>query len=148
MGAVDYIDVKRTAISVLKDWNNQRFKLEHEAERLKEIQSDMLSLKGTALDRVPVKGGTSKREERLCNAIDRKAVAMQALKSAREYDQDVTPCWERLTFEEQFCLTARFIDHEEGDGIKRIMERFCVERSEAYRRSDAALDRFSRMLFW
>lgn len=148
MGAVDYIDVKTTAISVLKDWHNQRFKLEREAERLKEIQSDILSLKGPALDRVPVKGGSSKREESLCNAIDRKTLAAQALKNAQEYDQDVTPCWERLTYEEQFCLTVRFIDHEEGNGIERIMERFCVERSEAYRRSDAALKRFAKLLFW
>ena len=148
MSAIDYIDVKKTAVEVLKDWNNQRFKLEHEAERLKEIQSAMLSVKGPAIDRIPVMGGANKQEHNLCNAIDRKAATMQALKAAKEYDQDVTPCWERLTDDERFCLTARFIDHEEGDGIKRIMERFFIERSAAYKMSDAALKRFAKLLFW
>lgn len=148
MNAIDYIDVNKAAIAVLKDWNNQRFKLEHEAEKLKEINSAMLSPRGAALDRVPVQGGANRMEETLCNAIDRKTAAMQALKAAKEYDQDVTPCWERLTNDERFCLTARFIDHEEGDGIKRIMERFCVERSAAYRMSDTALSRFAKLLFW
>lgn len=148
MSAIDYIDVKKTAVEVLKDWNNQRFKLEHEAERLKEIQSAMLSPKGAALGRIPVKGGANRMEENLCNAIDRKAAAMQALKSAQEYERDVMPCWERLTDEERFCLTARFIDHEEGRGIDRIMERFYVERSQAYKLSDAALSRFAKLLFW
>ena len=48
----------------------------------------------------------------------------------------------------RICLTARFIDYEDGDGIKKIMERFHVERSEAYNRSKNALARFARLLFW
>ena len=87
-------------------------------------------------------------EDALCKSIDKKSAALYGLKKAKEYERDVAACWERLTEDEQYCLTARFIDHEERNGIQRIMDRFCVERSEAYRRSDAALTRLSKLLFW
>lgn len=87
-------------------------------------------------------------EDRLCKSIDQKAVAMHGLKKAREYERDISMCWQRLTEEERFCLTARFIDHEEGNGIAKIMNRLNVEKSEAYNRSNAALERLSKLLFW
>ena len=67
---------------------------------------------------------------------------------ARDYLRELTPCWERLSEEEQYMLTVRFIDREEGNGISRLMERYHISRSEAYRRSEAALNRLSRLLFW
>lgn len=148
MGAIDYIDTEKTTIRILKDWLDQRWKLETAAERIEEINDRMLSSRSSFSSAAPVQGGASRTEEELCNAIDRKEAALYGLKKATEYDRDVSCCWDRLTADEQFCLSARFIEHEEGNGIRRIMERFNIERSEAYRRSEAALKRLARLLFW
>lgn len=148
MGAIDYIDTEKTAIRILKDWLDQHWKLETAAKRIEEIDDRMLSSRSSFSSASPVQGGANRTEDKLCNAIDRKTAALYGLKKATEYDRDVSCCWERLTEEEQFCLSARFIEHEEGNGIGRIMQRFNIERSEAYRRSDAALKRLAKLLFW
>ena len=148
MGAIDYIDVEKTAIRMLKDWYDQRWKLENAPKRVAEINDRMCSIKSTSSSSVPVMGGASRTEELLCNAIDQKTVALHGIKKAKEFENDISGCWARLTEDERFCLTARFIDYEDGDGIKKIMDRFHVERSEAYNRSKNALTRFARLLFW
>ena len=148
MGVIDYFDAKRTTIAILKDWHDQRWKLDHAAERIAEINGRLYSTKSASSDTVPVQGGANRTEDNLCAGIDKKELLLHGLKKAEEYERDLSACWDRLTDDERFCLTARFIDHEEGGGIQRIMDRLCVERSEAYRRSDAALDRLSKLLFW
>lgn len=148
MGAIDYIDVKRTTISMLKDWYDQRWKLDNSPAKIAEINDRMTSVKSASGNPTPVQGGANQMEDRLCKSIDQKAVAMHGLKKAREYEWDISMCWQRLTEEERFCLTARFIDHEEGNGIAKIMNRLNVEKSEAYNRSNAALERLSKLLFW
>ena len=67
---------------------------------------------------------------------------------ARDYIHELLPCWERLSEEERFMLTVRYIDRDERNGIRQIMEQYHISRSEAYRRSEAALNRLSRLLFW
>lgn len=148
MGAIDYIDVEKTTIRMLKDWYDQNWKLENSPNRIAEINERMRSIRSSPSNSDPVKGGMSRTEDNLCNAIDQKTVALHGLKKAQEYDRDISNCWWRLTEEERFCLKVRFIDHEEGDGIKRIMDRFHVERSEAYNRSKNALARLSKLIFW
>lgn len=147
MGLVDYIDRERAVINALKDWHDQHWKLETAKERIDTINGRMYSTRSSCSS-TPVKGGASRTEENLCSAIDQKEIALRGIEKAQEYVEDISPFWARLSPDEQFCLTVRFIDHEEGDGIKRIMERFCVERSEAYRRSDAALKHLTFLAFW
>ena len=127
MGAVDYIDTKATAKAILMDWWNQHDKLEQLPGRISEIQE---------------KRRITERDQLKTD------IAVRGLEKAWEYVQDITPVWNMLTDDERFLLKSRFIDYETGNGIKHIMERFCVERSEAYRRSDAALKRFAKLLFW
>ena len=148
MGAIDYIDTQKTTIRMLHDWYDQYWKLENASQRIAEINDRMRSIRSASSGSDPVQGGASRTEENLCNAIDQKMVARHGLNKAQEYDRDISACWERLTPEEQFCLLARFIDHEEGDGIAKIMERFQVKRTEAYELSNRALCRLSKLIFW
>lgn len=122
---IGYIDTKKAAGDMLRDWHTQHDNL----ERLPRYIADI-------------------NKKRHCTERDKmkQTSAIYKLEKAWEYVQDIMPPWEHLTDEERYCLTARFIDRE--DGIRRIMEQFHVERSSAYKKSDEALEHFAKLLFW
>lgn len=148
MRKYDYIDTERATIKILRDWYDQHWKLENSSERISELNKRMRAVKIVSIDSVPVQGGANKAEENLCTLIDRKALLEKEYCGAREYDEEVSVCWDRLTPDEQKILEYRWIDHENGNGIQRIMQEFNIEKSEAYRRCDTALKRLSKLLFW
>lgn len=148
MSKIDFIDTKKTTIKMLKAWLDQYWKLQNNPVKISEIDQKLYNVKSSISESVPIQGGASKTEENLCSAIDRKEIAAYGYRKAQEYDHDIGPCWNRLTEDERFYLEARFIYYDEGNGIKRIMEEKHIERSEAYNRSNAALERLSQLLFW
>ena len=148
MSKLDYIDTRKATIQMLRDWNDKQFLIDNAQEQLREINSKIRSVKSVSTDSIPVQGGANKAEENLCKAIDRKNTIERGQHLAQEYWRDITPAWEQLTHDEQFYLRTRFIDCITGNGIKQIMQIKHIEQSEAYRRSDSALDRLRKLLFW
>ena len=148
MSKMDYIDVRRATIAMLRDFRDQQWKLERMPERIREIDERLRAVRSPSAEATPVHGGGNRLEESLCAAIDQKDIAVRDLNQAQEYTRDFMPCWERLTEDERFILTAHFIDRDEGGGIQTIMRKYHIEKSEAYRRSDDALERLSKLLYW
>lgn len=147
MGLIDYIDTKRVTIEILKDWHDQHWKADQKKKEILEIDRRMTSLT-SALGSNPVKGGSSKTEEMLCASIDKKTVAEHGLRLAKEYIAEIGPAWNRLTEDEKFYLSARFIDYDERNGIDLIMRKYNISKTEAYNRSNDALGRLSKLVFW
>lgn len=144
----DYIDPVKTTIAILKDWRDQEWKREHCREQVEEIETRLTS--ATAhLGSTPVSGGGGNRvEQALVVGISQKEIAERGWRQSKEYEQGILPAWERLTEDERYILTVRFIDHEEGDGIKRIMDRYYVSKREAYNMSSDAIERLAKLIFW
>ena len=148
MRMTDYIDKTKTTAEILRDWRDQQWKAETGRERLAEIDTRLLRVTGRT-GGTPVSGGGGNRaEEALTAGLAQKEIVTRGYNMARDYLRELMPCWERLSEEEQFMLTVRYIDQLEGNGIPLIMEKYHISRSEAYRRSDAALNRLSKLLFW
>ena len=148
MGIVDFIDTRKTTIAVLRAWRDQFWKLETARERLAELDARLTALRSPLANASPGGGGNHSAEERLCAGIDKKTVAEHGIRKAQEYKNDISAAWERLSTGERDYLTLRWIDHEEGDGIRKIMAKYHIEKSEAYRRSEDALQRLAKLLFW
>ena len=132
------------------DWNECVEELDPDllARQLAEINARLTRVTGR-LGSTPVTGGGgNKVEETMVAALAKKEIVTRGYDMARDYLRELTPCWERLSEEERYMLTVRYIDREEGNGIPLIMERYHISRSEAYRRSEAALNRLSKLLFW
>jgi hypothetical protein len=144
---IDYLDKKKATIAILKDWRDQNWKKDYNRERILEISEQMMRTTSSN-GKEPVKGGRSTQEERLINGISRKDVLEKGYKDAVHYINEVSPCWDRLTEEERYMLTARYIDYDERNGIEKIMKRFYISRTAAYNRSFAALERLSKLIFW
>ena len=147
MRQIDYIDPVKATKAILRDWNDQHWKVETGKDRLSQIDEDMVRLSGV-FGSTPVQGGGNRSQEVLCAQLDKKTLAQYGYYKAMEFVSDITPCWERLSDEDRYMLTVRFIDRDERNGIKRIMERFQIEKSQAYEKSNAALYHLSELIFW
>ncbi|NLL91648.1 MAG: hypothetical protein GX222_04415 [Ruminococcaceae bacterium] len=145
---INYIDPVKVTICILRDWSDKHWKATYGDEKVAEINSQMTSIKGASLDKTPVTGGASRTEEMLCAAIDKKDILLKGREQARAYIEELMPYWERLTEEEQFLLTTRFIERNGERWEDKVTRRYYISRSEAYRRSDAALKRLASLLFW
>lgn len=147
MSIINYIDPEKVTIAILRDWRDQHWKADHNKQRILEVSSKLTSTTA-CINKDPVKGGGSDHEEKLISGISKKDALEKGYRDAMVYINEIKPCWDRLTGEEQFLLISRFVDHEERNGIERIMNRFYISKTEAYNRSNAALKRLSKLLFW
>ena len=148
MRMTDYIDCCKTTEDILRDWRDQHWKEENARARLAEIEARLTGTTGLP-GRAPVSGGgDNRREAALAAGLTQKEIVTRSYNMARDYLRELLPCWERLSEEEKFMLTVRYVDRDEKNGIRRIMDEYHISRSEAYRRSDAALNRLSKLLFW
>ena len=141
----DYFDTSKAAAAALRDWHDQDWKRAEGRDRVTELDAKLLRRVG-AHDRTRVGGGGEGDARE--SVIDKKDAAARGYRRAADYFLELTPAWERLEPEERFMLTARFVDRDEGGGIERIMEKLHVGRTEAYRRSELALQRLAKLLFW
>lgn len=143
---IDYFDPERATINALRDFRDQYWKLEHDPVRIQEMDANITTPRG--MSSTPVHGGGSHFEETLCAVIDKKAVLREGHRRAMDYDREFAPCWMQLTDEERDLLTLRFVDRSEGSGISIIMRKYNWEKTKAYQRSNEALQRLSKLLFW
>jgi len=145
---LEYFNREGATVSILRDFNDQAWKLENDAQRISELDSEMTAVRGAALSPTPVQGGGTRMEDMLVNTIDKKAVYEHGYKQAEEYHRELLPAWERLTDAERFMLKARYVNNDEYNGISAIMEYYHISRTEAYNRSNKALRRLTKLLFW
>ena len=127
----------------LRKWKDYEYRLETAGEELERLDEYMTSYPAT-LGSTPVQGGASKREDLLVNTIEAKTIGEEGLRAAREYFVEILPAWNKLTDKERYMIKTRWIDND-GRGIPDIMSRFHYEKSAAYTKSNAALDRLASM---
>ena len=146
---LNYLDTHLATVQMLRDYYDQKWKAEYGKDKVRQIQSSMECLPAT-LGKIPVNNGSGSRaEDALIAGIDRKAIAEYSYQQACEYMETMDACLSRLSVQERRLLELRYIDyHTEGNGIARIMEEFHVGQAEAYRRSNRALMRLKKLLFW
>ena len=147
MSLIDYIDTEKTTIAILRDWNDQNWKFDFNKDKIEEITSRLTSM-ASRTDKVLVSGGSNDTDGKYAAVIDKKTVLEHGFKLASEYRNELMPCWQRLTDDEQFMLVCRFIDKDEGRGVETIMARYFISKTEAYNRSNEALRRLAKLIFW
>lgn len=147
MSIFSYLDIRLATKKLLRGWHDRIFKIEHNNERIEEIRT-RLTKSTQNMSASPVRGGGSKAEDNLINGLDRIDRLIAELNEADDVQQELEHCWVRLTPEERQILREMFIDNEDRQGISRVKDFLCVEKSEAYKRVNDALDRLSHLLYW
>jgi len=144
---VDFIDVEKTTVAILKAYRDMEWKRIQSEQRIEQIDAQLASAT-PSYGSTPVSGGGNKTQEAWCAAIDQKTLAELGGKKAEEYFAQLEPCLDRLTPEEYDLILRRWIDYGEYNGIRSIMDNYHVEKTVAYERSNAALKRLAKLLFW
>lgn len=143
----EYIDRERTTIAILRDYRDAEWKKSTGKEKLHQIDERLYKV-GGSFGSDPVQGGAPKIQEHWCAAIDEKTVLEKGARMAEEYFDELSPCLARLTDEERDMIYLRWIDCDERDGIQTIMDSYHIAKTEAYKRSNAALSRLAKLIFW
>lgn len=147
MGIYDYLDRKLATKRILRDWNDLAYARDHNREKIEYIRTK-LTKTTQSVGSSPVKGGGSSKEAQLVNGLDAIERLEKEIYSAEETLSELEQCWVHLTEEEKLCLLEMYVDNEDRQGYKRLMDALCVEKSEAFRRANNALERLAFLLFW
>lgn len=147
MSIYAYLDTQLATKKILREWYDRIWATQYAEERIKVIRATLtrtVQQGGSA----PVKGGGTSQEEKLVNGISSIDKLTAQMHDADEIQKEVERCWDALTEGERFLLREMYIDNEDRQGIERIKDALAIEKSEAYKRVNRALERLARLLFW
>jgi|GEM_PF-2878485 len=142
----DYFDTKEATKKMLREYNDKKWFLENTGERISEIETSLYSAGGGSV--VNVSSSAASESYHIEVSVDKVEALKYGFGKALGYESDITPALDRLTDDERYCLTCAFIDNADREGINRIIDRYQIEKTIAYKRVDLALSRLSKLLFW
>ena len=131
---------RQVAIDDLKRFRYLETSIDSMQEQI-EIINSQISGSGYCMSASPVSGGASKLEDKYNNAIVLKdKLKHQISDNNKEYDL-IKKTLDKLTHEERKILEYAYIDRS-SKYIDRICEVFNIERTQAYRNINSALNHY------
>ena len=125
--AWNYLDKRSAAMAALKDYRSMKAILATTAEEIANVRQDMVRIGGMRF------------EESAHGARNPQAGENQILHGI---------AWDALGKDEKTVLTMFYLsENGKTDAIEEISERFCVERSSAYKKKDRALAHLALLLY-
>lgn len=140
------MDWKREAVDKLRSYEAKRTALTTIPEEIRRLEEDAAGIRAADMDRDPVSGGGSAREDRLLSNIVHRQELGLALRQARDWVGIVEAGLAVLDPEERRILD-RFYIHRARGNVERLCEELAVEQATVYRRRDKALRRFTLALY-
>lgn len=137
---------KEEAVGRLRKFHAMRQSLVNLPEELRQLESAAPGLGGVALDKTPVRGSGSRREDAYLNHIVRRTELQRNLQRTESWMQCTQRALGVLTPQERLILLRLYISPE-----KKAQERLCaelgMEKSSLYRHRDRALEKFTLALY-
>lgn len=140
------MDWKSVAIDKLTDYGAKRQAMESIPLEIAQVESDMVSIRGSRVAGTPVKGGNSGYEDRMLNCLAQKEELQRILERAQMWVEEVDGALQTLNQEERLILDRFYINAAKGN-VDRLCGELCLEQSAVYRRKDAALRKFTVALY-
>ena len=138
---------KYRAIDKLKDYTAQKTSLSNIPEEIARLESEACSIKSATADGTPVKGGGSRREDRLLSNIVKRAELAMLLDRAKLSVGIVDRGLAVLTDDERSLLDRMYIIREKG-AVNRLMDEYGLqEESSLYKRVNKALLHFTIAMY-
>jgi hypothetical protein len=134
------------AIQDLRKYKYLKASLENIPERMEALRCRLVSIKGAATDKVPVKGVSSRYEDNLIDII----VEKERLKYLYRANKTLLGLIERglasLDKTERLVLDRFYIDRPKGH-VEKLMEELNYEKSRVYEIKDQALYKFTIAMY-
>jgi hypothetical protein len=136
------MDWKSAAVQRLKDYEARKKAVQLLEEQLENLEAQFVTIRGARTDGDPVKGGGNCREDMLLSNIVMRD-ELTANKGIVEREITITEKGlAALTDEERRILEVFYISRPYNH-ILHLCDELSVEKSEVYRRKNAALDKFT-----
>lgn len=136
---------KSEAVEKLKKLELMRQAVQSIPNELSRLESEAMSIRGSAMD-VPRVTGSGYREDALLSNLVHRQELSAALFQAESWVSAVEGALGVLSPEERTVLDGMYIDARRG-GQDRLCETLQMEKSSLYRKRDRALRRFTLALY-
>lgn len=137
---------KNEAMDKLRRYDSMRTACHSIPKELQRLRVEACRMKGASTDPVPVKGGSSRGEDRLLNNIVLRQELSNSLERTRAWLDVTERALKHLDRQEQLILQRLYIYPEKG-GVDRLCQELGMEKSTVYRHRDRALEKFTLALY-
>lgn len=138
---------KYKAIDKLRNYAAQKASLESLADDISRLESEAYSIKSATSDGSPVKGGGSRREDRLLSNIVQRQEHELMLERAKKSVSGIERGLSVLDKDERHILERVYINSE-AKAVERLMAEYgLVEPSSMYKRINKALLHFTVAMY-
>lgn len=137
------MDWKIAAVQRLKDYEARKQSVYLLGEQIKTLELQYTAIRAASTDGTPVSGGGgNRREDSMLNNIATRTELENNRKIARREVEITERGLASLSAEERKILEGFYIKRQYSH-VSRLCDELNVEKSEVYRRKDAALDKFT-----
>lgn len=140
------MDWKREAMDKLRQYEARRSSLERTAAEIHRLEADMTRIRSASADGTPVAGGTNTREDMMVGNIASREELAMARRDTVRWLAVMDSALSELSEEERLILD-RFYIHRSKGNVDRLCEEMHLEKAQVYRNKDAALRRFTLLLY-
>jgi len=144
-----YLDKKSAAVEALKDYASMEYIINHHAERLEDVEEDMVSVQSASITELSKQRNPHAGETWIAYSLDEIDVLKERYRQALEYMEWFRPAWVQLDEDERFILTEFFLreDISKAEAIGNVGEKLLIERTHVYRRKDKSLNHLALLLY-
>lgn len=136
----------KEAESKLRDYAAKEQSLESVAERIAQLQAEMTCVRSATTDSTAVHGGGNCREDALLNNIVERSELERARDLAASWLEWVNKALRALTDADRHLLDMFYVNRRKGHA-ERLCEEMHLEKAQVYRRKEAALRKFTLLLY-
>ncbi len=140
------MDWKKEAMEKLRDLEVKKQALHSIPQERERIQCVMEGIRSAGVDGDPVKGSTTRREDRLLSCIVKLQELDRSEKQARLWVGAVSAALAKLDGDERLVLDRLYVCPVKN-GISSLCQEMALEQSSVYRHRDRALRNFTLALY-
>ena len=133
---------KKEAVNLLKDYPARKDALGNIKERYAMLECESQGLRAVQSDKIPLKGGLNRQQERLINTIAEKEQLQLNYRMAKQQLDWIDRGLQILEPDERLVLEGFYISTS-PTAKDDLMDSLCIERSALYELKDRALRKFT-----
>ncbi len=139
------MDFRHEAEYDLRSLNAKRKAVDNLKEQISILEAEADGMHGISTD-APVKGGMSRAEEKLVNAIDKKMRLEKSLQVTEALVHIVEKTLEQMTDTQKELLDVFFVNPRYL-AADYIMEKYHIERPTVYKWRQGAIEQYARIMY-
>ena len=137
---------KKEAMNLLKDYPARKDALGSIKERYAMLECESQGLRAAQTDKIPLKGGLNRQQERLINTMAEKEQLQFNYRMAKQQLDWIDKGLNNLEPDERQVLEGFFISTS-STAKDDLMDSLCIERSALYELRDRALRKFTISMY-